>query len=69
MRKHGGYGTSRNRRSGKRHHQKPPRRGHDRTYPWRPWQLDSTPDDAVWAARAAVQNSDLLTERFKVKGA
>lgn len=68
MRKHGGYGTSRNRHSSRRSHQAKPRRGQGPVNPWRPWQLDGTPDDPVWAARAAVQNSDLLTERFK-KGA
>lgn len=68
MRKRSGGGSHRSVHSGEKHHQRKPRRGQGPGNPWRPWSLDSTPDDAVWAARRAVQNSDLLTERFK-KGA
>lgn len=66
-RRHSGH-NHKTMHSGEKHHQAKRRRGQDRTYPWRPWQLDGVPDNPVWAARAAVQNSDLLTERFK-KGA
>lgn len=64
MNRHNSRRAKRGAHSGRKHSQAFPRRGHGRTYPFRPWATTEQGDGAVAAAKAAVQHADWLTSVF-----